>query len=101
MEEVEQENRGWGDRDRGRGVEVPGEDKVGTVPALRGLSDQQEVWHHQAWQGGGHTHSQTVGFVVHVHGGPLIGHLGGQGEGLGPLLSVVLPQNPQSEPLSP
>lgn len=57
-------------------MEAPGEDEVGAVPALRGPSDQQEVWQHQAWQGGGHTHGQMVGFVVYIHGGPLVGHLG-------------------------
>ena len=80
------------------GMEAPGEDEVGALPALRGLSDQQDVWQHQARLGGGHTHGHTVGSVVHVHGGPSIGHLGGRGEGLGPLLSPMLLWHPQPKP---
>lgn len=82
-------------------MEVPGEDKFGVVPAFRGLSNQQEIWQQEVWQGGGHTHSQTVGFVVHVHGGPLVGHLGVQGERLGPILSVMFLWHPQSKPHIP
>lgn len=77
---------------------APGEDEVGALSALGGLSDQQEVWQQQAWQGGSHAHSQEVGSVVHVRGGPSTGHLGVQGERLGPRLSPRLLRHPQPEP---
>lgn len=60
-----------------------------SLPAA-GLGHQQDVWQHQAWQGGSHAHGHLVGSVVHIHWGPSTGHLGIQGEGLGPLLSLML-----------
>lgn len=79
-------------------MEAPGEGEAGALPALGGLSDEQDVWQPQGRQGGGHAHGHAVGFVVNADWGPSIGHLGGQGEGLGLLLSLALLSHPQHEP---
>jgi hypothetical protein len=55
--------------------EAPGQHEAGAVPVLRGLSNQQDVWQHQARQRGCHAHGQPVGSMMHKHRAPTICHL--------------------------